>query len=76
MEEDTRTVMTALRNVIVSKGWFCALYSDRTGHFFHTPKAQQQVDRRQLTPVGRAMKDLNIQPPTTQMIPTTRPSTA
>ena len=67
-DEDTRTVMTALREVIVQKGLFCALYSDRAGHFFYTPKAQQQVDRRQLTQVGRAMKDLGI-----QMIPAYSP---
>ena len=67
-DEDTRTVMTALRDVIVRKGVFCALYSDRAGHFFYTPKAQKQVDHRQLTQVGRAMKDLGI-----QMIPAYSP---
>jgi transposase len=67
-DEDTRTVMTALRDVIVRKGLFCALYSDRAGHFFYTPKAQQQVDHRQPTQVGRAMKDLGI-----QMIPAYSP---
>lgn len=67
-DEDTRTVMTALREVIVQKGLFCALYSDRAGHFFYTPKAQQQVDHRQLTQVGRTMKDLGI-----QMIPAYSP---
>jgi hypothetical protein len=67
-DEDTRTVMTALREVVVQKGLFCALYSDRAGHFFYTPKAQQQVDHRQLTQVGRAMKDLGI-----QMIPAYSP---
>jgi len=67
-DEDTRTVMTGLREVITRKGLFCALYSDRAGHFFYTPKAQQQVDHRQLTQVGRAMKDLGI-----QMIPAYSP---
>ena len=67
-DEDTRTVMTALREVVVLKGLFCALYSDRARHFFYTPKAQQEVDRRQLTQVGRAMKDLGI-----QMIPAYSP---
>jgi transposase len=67
-DEDTRTVMTALRDVLVRKGLFCALYSDRAGHFFYTPKAQQQVDHRHLTQVGRAMKDLGI-----QMIPAYSP---
>jgi transposase len=60
-DECTRTVMIALRDVVERLGVFCALYSDRAGHFFHTPKAGQQVDHRQLTHVGRAMKDLSIQ---------------
>jgi transposase len=59
-DECTRTVMTALRDVVERLGLFCALYSDRASHFFYTPKAQQQVDYRQLTQVGRAMKDLGI----------------
>ena len=67
-DECTRTVMAALRDVIERLGLFCALYSDRAGHFFFTPKAQQQVDHRQLTQVGRAMKDLGI-----QMIPAYSP---
>jgi len=41
----TATVMTALREVIERKGAFCALYSDRASHFFHTPKTGQAVDR-------------------------------
>lgn len=67
-DESTRTVMAALRDVIERVGVFCALYSDRAGHFFYTPKAQQQVDARQLTQVGRALKDLGI-----QMIPAYSP---
>ena len=42
-EESTATVMTALREVIEQKGAFCALYSDRASHFFHTPKADRAV---------------------------------
>jgi transposase len=60
-DECTRTVMTALREVIEKHGLFCALYSDRAGHFFYTPKAGQGVDHRQPTQVGRAMKELGIQ---------------
>ena len=67
-DECTRTVMTALRDVIERLGLFCALYSDRAGHFFYTPKAGQPVDHRQLTQVGRAMRDLGI-----QMIPAYSP---
>jgi transposase len=59
-DEDTRTVMRALRQVIEQRGLFCALYSDRAGHFFFTPKAGGPVDHRQRTQVGRAMDELGI----------------
>jgi transposase len=67
-EESTATVMTALREVIERKGAFCALYSDRASHFFHTPKAGQPVDRNRPTQVGRALAELGI-----QMIPAYSP---
>lgn len=67
-EESTRTVMTALREVIENKGLFCALYSDRGSHFFVTPKAGEKVDKSRLTQVGRAMKELGV-----QMIPAYSP---
>lgn len=60
VEESTRTVMTALREVLETKGLFCALYSDRASHFFLTPKAGEAVDHDRLTQVGRAMKDLGV----------------
>jgi len=59
-EESTRTVMTALREVIEQKGLFCALYSDRASHFFVTPKTGEPVDHHRLTQVGRALRELNI----------------
>jgi hypothetical protein len=37
-EESTRTVLTALREVIEQKGLFCALHSDRASHFLVTAK--------------------------------------
>lgn len=67
-EESTLTVMAALREVIESKGAFCALYSDRGSHFFVTPKAGEKVDKHRLTQVGRAMKELGV-----QMIPAYSP---
>jgi transposase len=60
-EESTRTVMKGLHEVIQYKGLFCALYSDRGSHFFHTPKAGEPVDKHRLTQVGRAMKELGVQ---------------
>jgi transposase len=67
-EESTRTVMAGLREVIETRGMFCALYSDRGSHFFVTMKAGERVDPHRLTQVGRAMKELGI-----QMIPAYSP---
>jgi transposase InsO family protein len=67
-EESTRTVMSALREVIETKGLFCALYSDRGSHFFLTRKAGEKVDPHRLTQIGRAMKELGV-----QMIPAYSP---
>ena len=60
-EESTRTVMTALREVIETKGLFCSLYSDRGSHFFVTVRAGDKVDKHRPTQVGRAMKELGVQ---------------
>ena len=60
-EESTRTVMAGLREVIETKGLFCALYSDRGSHFFVTVKEGEKVDKDRLTQVGRAMKELGVQ---------------
>src|SRR5437763_3197837 len=60
--------MSALREVIETKGLFCALYSDRGSHFFVTRKAGEKVDPHRLTQVGRAMKELGV-----QMIPAYSP---
>ena len=67
-EESTRTVMAGLREVIESRGLFCALYSDRGSHFFVTPKAGEKVDKHRRTQVGRALKELGV-----QMIPAYSP---
>jgi transposase len=66
--ESTQTVMQALREVIEQQGIFCALYSDRARHFFVTPKAGEEVDRKRLTQVGRALTQLGI-----EMIPAYSP---
>src|ERR1700693_2078868 len=60
-EESTRTVMTALREVIETQGLFCSLYSARGSHFFVTTKAGEKVDKDRPTQVGRAMKELGVQ---------------
>jgi len=67
-EESTRTVMAGLRAVVETKGWFSSIYSDRASHFFKAPKAGQPLDTRDVTQVGRAMRDLGI-----RMIPAYSP---
>jgi transposase len=58
--EGTLSVMTALREVIESKGLFCSLYSDRAGHFFVTPKRGEAVDKNRPTQVGLALQELGV----------------
>ena len=67
-EESTRTVTAGLREVIERQGLFCALYSDRASHFWHTPKAGGKVEGERLTQVGRALRELGV-----QMIPAYSP---
>jgi transposase len=67
-EESTLTVMAGLKEVIASKGAFCALYSDRGSHFWHTPKTGGPIDPHRLTQVGRALRELGV-----QMIPAYSP---
>jgi transposase len=67
-EENTRESMLALEHTVKTKGLYCSVYSDRAGHFFHTPKAGGKVDLFNLTQVGRAMFELGI-----EMIPAYSP---
>jgi len=60
-EENTETVMEALRSVVEQRGTFCALYSDRASHFFCTPKGASKPDRTIRTQVGRALEQLDIE---------------
>ena len=55
------TVMTALREVITTYGLPMALYSDRAGWAFYTPKAKGPVDKTRVTQVGRALARLGIE---------------
>ena len=60
-EEGTPSSFRGLAEVVAAKGLFCALYTDRGSHYFHTPKAGGKVSRTQLTQVGRALKQLGIE---------------
>ena len=67
-DESTLTVMAGLKEVVESKGIFCALYSDRASHFWLTPKVGGKIDPHRLTQVGRALRELGV-----QMIPAYSP---
>jgi transposase len=60
-EEGTASTFCALREVIAAHGLFCALYTDRGSHYFHTPKAGEKVSKTQQTQVGRALSHLGIE---------------
>jgi transposase len=60
-EEGTMSSFQGLREVVERHGLFCALYTDRASHYFHTPKAGEPVSRGQLTQVGRALARLGIE---------------
>lgn len=45
-----------------AKGLPCALYTERGGHYFHTPTAGGKVDKTRPTQIGRALAPLGIEP--------------
>jgi transposase len=59
-EEGTMSSLRGLAETIAAKGLFCALYTDRGGHYFHTSEAGR-VDRGHPTQVGRALAQLGIE---------------
>jgi len=59
-EEGTMSSFLGLSETIAGHGLFGALYTDRGGHYFHTPKAATKVDKSQPTQVGRALAQLGI----------------
>lgn len=60
-EEGTASSFRGLAEAISAKGLFCALYTDRGGHYFHTPEAGGKVSKEKLTQVGRALAELGIE---------------
>jgi transposase len=60
-EEGTASSFQGVRDVIVQKGLFSSLYTDRGSHYWYTPKEGGKVSKTQLTQFGRAMKNLGIQ---------------
>ena len=60
-EEGTASTFRALKEVFSQHGLPMSLYTDRGGHYFHTPKAGGEVDRGHPTQVGRALEQLGIE---------------
>jgi transposase len=60
-QETSHGVMRALATVIRAQGLPMALYTDRAGWAFYTPKATGPVDKGRLTQVGRALRQLGIE---------------
>jgi hypothetical protein len=60
-EEGTTSSFQGVRDVIVGRGLFCSLYTDRGSHYWYTPKEGGKVSKTQLTQFGRAMKQLGIE---------------
>lgn len=59
--ESQRAVMASLAAVFRAEGLPMALYTDRAGWAFYTPKAKGPVDKTQLTQLGRALARLGIE---------------
>src|SRR5512147_2708511 len=60
-EEGTASSFRGLAEMVAAEGLFCALYTDRGSHYFHTPQAGGTVSRTQPTQVGRALAQLGIE---------------
>ena len=60
-EEGTASSFVGLAETIAARGLFCALYTDRGSHYFHTPAAGGKVDKTHPTQVGRALAQLGIE---------------
>ena len=67
-EEGTVSSFQGARDVILHRGLFSALYTDRGSHYWFTPKEGGKVSKTQLTQFGRAMNQLGI-----EMIPAYSP---
>lgn len=60
-QETLQAVMSALADVFRREGLPMALYTDRAGWAFYTPKAGGPVDKARFTQVGRALRHLGIE---------------
>ena len=59
-EEGTDSSFKGIKEVILKKGLFSSLYTDRGSHYWNTPEAGGKVDKNNPTQFGRAMRHLGI----------------
>jgi transposase len=67
-EEGTWSSFRGVREVFLTCGIFCSLYTDRGSHYWYTAEAGGKVDKENPTQFGRAMNQLGI-----EMIPAYSP---
>lgn len=59
-QEGTSSSFQGVRDVIVKRGLFSTLYTDRGSHYWYTPEEGGKVSKTQFTQFGRAMSQLGI----------------
>jgi transposase len=59
-EEGTASSFQGVQDVILKKGLFSSIYTDRGSHYWFTPEEGGKVSKTQLTQFGRAMQQLGI----------------
>ena len=60
-EEGTASTFRGLREVFDKHGLPLSFYTDRGSHYFYTPEAGGEIDRTNLTQVGRALDHLGVE---------------
>lgn len=60
-EEATRPILEILKEVVLRRGTFISLYTDRASHFVYTPKAGGPPDRSRKTQVEQVLDELGIE---------------
>jgi len=60
-EEGTASSFRGVGEVILQRGLFSSLYTDRGSHYWYTPKEGRKVSKTRLTQFGRAMSQLRIE---------------
>lgn len=61
LQEGTISSFQGVKEVILQKGLFSSLYTDRGSHYWYTPESGGKICKVQLTQFGRAMKQLGIE---------------